>query len=1195
MNKRGFASTFSKLTVVISCWATLSFLVVFSCFSQTAPELRSPENNFITKETSLIFKWNDHPLLTETYQFQLSTSASFTTTITDVQTANPYLLVNGIGGAVSVYFWRVRTTSPVSDWSVVQTFRYFNPGAVSGLTVWLDPTTGVVLNGTKVQQIQDQSGLANNANQGSNVQQPLFVPTDSLINCKPSIKYDGIDDFMEMADNASLDYVDAFTAHTLVRPRVAATNKTILAKWDYQTQGAWAYQTEFAVADEVMFAPCFIITDPGNQKSVSLNADMVSQKPALLTLVYNGNLSNKVRFYKNFNPLLTSLVGTIPSSLPNCSATLKVGKYGGIATRYYDGDIVEVLIYNGDLADSIRNRVDGYLRYKYAPSVDLGNDTIISQNGLCGNLTIKPQGKYQSYTWSNGATTPSIIVTNPGVYGLTVTDFLGNTSSDSIVVYPPHAMNYPSNTQLCEFSSSTWIPGYPSPTYTYLWQNGSTASTFTYNQPGSYHVKITDSFGCFIQSDTVVITLDDYTTTAFLGADTSLCEGNLLALQVGANETQTYLWPDGSTGNQYAVDTTGNYFVESVNVNGCAARDTIHINVVGIAPNAAFSFSNVCDQSVATFTDNSQPVGASPIDAWQWDFGDNTTSAATNPSHTFPAAGEYVVELYVSQGGCGAFRYDTIVIYQLPIVNPEFLGHCQGEAITFVDSNNYFGGGDYLWEFNCDALPQAQQTSFFAVPNRTFDTSGVFLIFCQYIDENGCLDSVSIPLTVDPTPQLQFTFSSACETTPIQFTFTGQTIPNSDFLWSFGGQATSVEINPQHTFSSYGDYTIDLTITNEFLCSDILQENLTIHPVPEPQVELGPYCAGTFMTLIDSSTVATGTISSSTWALNQSDTLFGASQSYLISSLGQQQVELYSVSDNGCVGYLNQFIDVQTELNASFTSDANSVAVGETISFVNTSLGANASLWNLGDGEFLAETNVQYAYGNEWADSTIEVSLIVMNAEGCLDTAFQTISVLSPQIDLEIAGIYLQEQSSFYAIGVQLVNTGSVKLTSANLYVKSEKGQLLAETWQGELSPGEDTIFVFNGQLSLNTNPDNGTQPYLCVSGTGFDASNNSELDLSNNLACKPIGEEDLILMTVAPNPVTDQMHLGIILSTTQTVSIELLNYAGQLVDVLLPSTSLNAGTYNYSFATTLLRQGMYFVRLLGESSEQVQKVLVNN
>jgi PKD repeat protein len=1195
MIKQKIVSFFAVLSLRLCLGVIPIFTAFFNLRAQMPPELRLPENNLITKESSVLFKWNDNPLLSENYQFQLSLNAGFTSLVTDIQTTNAYYLASGIGSVSPVYFWRVRTMNPTSEWSSVNILHYFHPGSVTGLTAWLDPTTGVVLNGTKVQQIQDQSGLANNANQNNNVQQPLYVATDSLINCKPSVKYDGLDDFMEMADNASLDYVDAFTAHTLVRPRVAAVNKTILAKWDYQTQGAWAYQTEFAVADELMFAPCFNITDPGNQKSFTLNADMAAQKPALLTLVYNGNLSTKVRFYKNFNPLLTSLVGTIPSSLPNCSATLKVGKYGGIATRYYDGDIVEVLIYNSDLADSIRNKVDGYLRFKYAPSVDLGNDTLISSNGLCGNLTIKPQGKYQSYIWSTGAVTPSILVTSPGVYGVTVTDFLGNSSTDSIVVYPPYNMNYPSSNELCEFSSNTWSPAYPSPTFTYLWQDGSTSPTFTYSQPGLYHVKITDPLGCFIQSDTVTIALDDYTTTAFLGIDTNLCSGNFLALQVGASETQSYLWPDGSTANQFAVDTTGNYFVESVNVNGCLAKDTIHINVVGIAPNAAFSFSNVCDQSVATFTDNSQPVGTSPIDAWQWDFGDNSTSTDPSPTHTFPGAGQYEVELYVSQGGCGAFRYDTIVIYQLPVVNPAFLGHCQGEAITFVDSNNYFGGGDYLWQFNCAALPAAQQTSFFAVPNRTFDTAGVFNIFCQYIDENGCLDSISLPLTVDPTPQLQYAFSSACQTTPIQFTFTGETVPNSTFLWSFGGQASSTNINPQHTFNSFGDYTIDLTVTNEFLCSDILQNNLTIHPLPQAQMGLGPYCAGTFMTMNDASTIPVGTIDEVTWVLNQTDTLQGSAQSFLIPSLGQQQVELFISSDQGCASYLNQFIDVQTELNASFTSENSTVAVGEPISFVNTSLGANASLWNMGDGEFLSETDVTYTYGSEFADSAIQVTLIVMNTEGCLDTAYQSIQVLAPQIDLQIANVFLEQQSTFYTIGVQLVNTGSVKLNTVDLLVKSEKGQLLSETWEGTLSPGEDTIFVFNGQLALNTASAIDNQPYICVTGKGFDVNGEAETDLSNNLACKPVGEDGLILMTISPNPVTELMSLGIILSQTENVKVDLLNYAGQIVASLLPETTLNTGTYNYTFPTSFLRKGIYFIRLTGDTTERIQKVMVQN
>jgi PKD repeat protein len=1128
-------------------------------------------------ESSVNLTWNLLPEATS-YNVQLSQDPTF---VANVQQSGLQVVTNWTTPSLGfgVWYWRVEATTPNGIViGPLEKFTRFDPSVQSNLSLWLKADAGVTLDGSNlVQSWTDQSPSAFTFTQATVAKRPTINPTSfggyPTMNFSGGTKVLSGGDVLDLGLNSRSFYVIG---------QMAATNQTFFSK----TIAALAPGRYAIIKDGAQTA--FIC-----QSESTTQHHIYSAQNSTGFGMYNAQVnrtSAQARFSVNGNLLGVS---TINAGYDwNSTYRFLIGAYNNAT------DNGELLALNGNISEMVfvdtenpteRLKTENYLKYKYH-QFTAGPDVYMSN--FC-DATINLPAGFTNILWSNGATSATLVVSDTAFLSVQATDPLGFIWRDTVqVTYP--AIPPPVNTGICVGLSNTWNADMGSG-FTYLWSNGQTTPSLNITTPGDYHVVVTDAFGCFKSSDTLTFTIDNYETTAFLGADTNLCVGNLLALQVGAAETQSYTWPNGSTGNQYAVDTTGNYFVESVNVNGCLARDTIQIIVVGIAPNAAFSFTNVCDQSVATFTDNSQPVGASPIDVWLWDFGDNSTSTNPSPTHTFPAAGEYEVELYVSQGGCGAYRYDTIVIYSLPVVNPEFLGHCQGEAITFVDSNNYFGMGDYTWQFNCAALPAAQQSSFFAVPNRTFDTAGVFNIFCQYTDENGCLDSLTLPLTVDPTPQLEYTFSTACETAPIQFTFTGETVPNSDFLWSFGGQASSTDINPLHSFSSYGDYTIDLTVTNEFSCADILQNNLTIHPLPQPQMGLGPYCAGTYMTMNDASTIALGSINATTWVVNQTDTLEGTTQSYLITSLGQQQVELLISSDQGCTAYLNQFIDVQTALNASFTSENTTVAVGEPLLFVNTSLGANASLWNLGDGFFLTDTDVEHTYESQYADSTLQVTLIVMNTEGCLDTATQLIQVLAPQIDLFISTVFLQQQSSFYSIGVQLVNNGSVKLTAADLFVKSENGQLLAETWGGDLSPGEDTIFVFNGQLSLNTSSNNGKQSYICVSGTGYDANNVVETDLSNNLACKPVGEDELILMTIAPNPVSDQLSLGIILSQTENISIQLLNYAGQLVSWLLPETTLNSGTYNYAFPTDYLRKGVYFVRLVGDSSERIEKVLVNN
>jgi serine protease len=64
------------------------------------------------------------------------------------------------------------------------------------------------------------------------------------------------------------------------------------------------------------------------------------------------------------------------------------------------------------------------------------------------------------------------------------------------------------------------------------------------------------------------------------------------------------------------------------------------------APSAAFTFTT--SGLTADFTDQSTDSGGGSITSWSWDFGDDNSSTAQNPSHTYAAYGIYTVTLTVT-------------------------------------------------------------------------------------------------------------------------------------------------------------------------------------------------------------------------------------------------------------------------------------------------------------------------------------------------------------------------------------------------------------------------------------------------------------------------------------------------------------------------------------------------------------------
>jgi len=57
------------------------------------------------------------------------------------------------------------------------------------------------------------------------------------------------------------------------------------------------------------------------------------------------------------------------------------------------------------------------------------------------------------------------------------------------------------------------------------------------------------------------------------------------------------------------------------------------------------SFSHSCTDLVCTFTDTSSQTDGDPITSWSWSFDGTGSSSTQNPSHTFPEANTYTVQL----------------------------------------------------------------------------------------------------------------------------------------------------------------------------------------------------------------------------------------------------------------------------------------------------------------------------------------------------------------------------------------------------------------------------------------------------------------------------------------------------------------------------------------------------------------------
>lgn len=1039
------------------------------------------------------------------------------------------------------------------------------PTDLPNLKLWLK-SDSLILNGSNVSQWTDLSGNNNHIIQTDNTKQPLLL--SNQLNNFPVVRFDGINDNLKSL--FSQTYNNELTIFIVMRNN--ASNPVFIY------DGGTNYLSMVYVSNKLYI------------QSGIPNMFYPKAAPFPFSIFQNEYTNTVSKIYENG---LLKLSGTLPTPVLN---GFTLGTRYLQDTYFFNGDIAEIFIYNSTLSSFEKNQVELYLRNKYVPLFSLGNDII--QNDFCPINLSAPVG-FSNLLWSTGETTNTITASDLGTYWVEGTDNFGFVNRDTIQVSGP-TISIPSNTNICFSDSVLWNPGLGAG-YNYLWSTGETDSAIYISGAGTYSVQVTDALMCTRTSANVTFTIDTYAQTAFLGADTSLCADNLIALQVGAPETVNYEWNGTSAVAQppfWVVDTTGNYFVETTNINGCIARDTIHVIVTGQAPIADFSFQNQCFGLPNSFADLSVGLPTDAVVLWNWDFGDGNLNNSQNPNHTYGTDSSFTVQLYVeSAGGCGAFHTETVTVHAVPTAAFTKVGHCSGQSIQFTNSSVL---GDapisaFLWNFDQPWTGTAN-TSTVPTPFRSFDIAGSYNISLQVTDTNGCIDSVIIPLVINQAPTVAFTAADACASAPISFTNTSVVEAPATYLWDFGDLTSSILPLPVKFFSNIGVHTITLTATAGNGCVNTLQQQMNVNPNPVAAMNVGPMCMGTYTSLTDNSTIVSGSVVSSLWILNTTDSLTGPTNNFIFNSLGQQQVVLQVTSDMGCTAMANQFIDIVEELDASFTASTSIIAAGEPITFTSTTPTLSIVSWDFGDGNslnFVSPTT--YQYGSNYVDSTVTVSMFVSNVLGCMDTATMQISIQPMRLDLSLSNLYVQDINGFYTIGIELKNEGSITITHADLKVLLPDGPVASEVWNGILIPGASEIYIFNSTIDAYIPGANGAEAFLCATGVGFDLNNNAEVFLDNNKVCKNLVGEAVVLLPIYPNPASNNVTIELLVTLDADVSIELVDARGRLIKTILPTQSLAAGLYTYDVDISQIQAGTYFVRMRNGDVDAMNKLLITN
>ena len=198
-----------------------------------------------------------------------------------------------------------------------------------------------------------------------------------------------------------------------------------------------------------------------------------------------------------------------------------------------------------------------------------------------------------------------------------------------------------------------------------------------------------------------------------------------------------------------------------------------------------------------------------------------------------------------------------------------------------------------------------------------------------------------------------------CVNQPIQFIdSTVSFAPITKFYWNFGDGSgiDSVNLNPVHTYTAGGTYTVTQTVIGADGCSEVNTQQVTIGNKPIAAFTNQDSCVDIPIHYIDNSTVAGGTISSYFWDLGNSTTSNVPSPTATYNTYGLKTVRMAVTSAAGCLSdTLTKLVKIRARPVVDFNF-TDSVCFGSpTFFFDNSTLPdgpVNGWIWHFDDTAF---------------------------------------------------------------------------------------------------------------------------------------------------------------------------------------------------------------------------------------------------
>jgi hypothetical protein len=194
-----------------------------------------------------------------------------------------------------------------------------------------------------VMHLEDPNDATVNQNNGS--LQGVPPPASAAAQIRNGYSFNGLGGYIDTADINAVDGSPTLTVMCWVKSVAFVMQDAFVVKWNYIGDGCFGLQTGIAANNTVQIYIATALGDDGSGCSIeTTNNVLIDNQWNQVCLVFDGNDATRVKLYVNGVAVaLTQISGAAPATLTvGSAATVKLGRFGGALSRFFNGIMDEV-------------------------------------------------------------------------------------------------------------------------------------------------------------------------------------------------------------------------------------------------------------------------------------------------------------------------------------------------------------------------------------------------------------------------------------------------------------------------------------------------------------------------------------------------------------------------------------------------------------------------------------------------------------------------------------------------------------------------------------------------------------------------------------------------------------------------------------------------------------------------------------